>query len=206
GGADEALRVFGHRHPNRGPGIAEPAHEFTGLVAGDPAAHAHQDALVLQVAGGLLHRFGIVLRRIRPTAYPKPRPCPAAPVPPDRRQWWRRNAAARLQRPRFSPDLTGLAAGRPPTVPHTCEGLQACASVTGPAANVRVKNSLPAARASSPTPNCWRSSWARATAARTRSPARASCWSSTARCARCSSAVRRSWPSSPGSGRRAPRG
>jgi hypothetical protein len=42
---NEPLRVVGHRDLHLGTGIAQPAHQFHGLVGGDPAADAEQDAV-----------------------------------------------------------------------------------------------------------------------------------------------------------------
>ena len=44
-GADEALRMLGHRHAHLRAGIAQAAHQFHRLVGGDAAAHAQQHVL-----------------------------------------------------------------------------------------------------------------------------------------------------------------
>ena len=93
GGADEALRVVGHRHAHVGAGVAQAAHQFGRLVGGDAAAHAEQDAAAGKRrsrrwqnptgnAGDQLTRTAHVPRRRAPRAA---------------RQWW----ATDRRRPRM---------------------------------------------------------------------------------------------------------
>ena len=171
--------VLGHRHLHLRAGVAQAPHQFGGLVRGDAAADAEQDALALQasadVGGACRPSAGKFPPRNGRLAYPKGRQWPAAR--PRGRRWnaWQIRRFARSPTP-----VRSAAEGAKPKGFDADAGRASCSfplQALRNHAHPRLarrrtpprKTPRPRRRHVCRMPNCWRSSSAPACAAATRS-------------------------------------